>query len=224
LEGGGKRYQQLPSLPKAVTRYMAQLEMPPQQLGAEIGNAALRETFVEGKPVVRNAETFLVRLESERGRLHTVYATRLKLVTAILQAASEVDVLLTARSIQKETVDDVTDHLAWLVFPGFAETVPTARLRQMPRYLEAARIRILRAQTNPASDLRKHADVQLFWQPYVDFVANPSPPRHNKLLLDDYRWMMEEFRVSVFAQELRTSVTVSAKRLLALWDDAMKAR
>ncbi|MCL2103907.1 MAG: DUF3418 domain-containing protein [Kiritimatiellaeota bacterium] len=210
------------SLPRAVACYMTQLEMTAAQLGTEIMNATLRETFVEGKPVIRDAQAFQSRLESERGRFPAAHAARTRLVIAILQSASEMDAILSATPIARETVDDVTDQLAWLIFPGFAEAVPSAQLQQIPRYLEAMRVRIQRAQTNPAGELRKRNEVQPLWQQYVEYISQPPPPRHDKLLLEHYRWMVEEFRVSVFAQELRTPMTVSAKRLRALWDEAVK--
>ncbi|MCL1919551.1 MAG: ATP-dependent RNA helicase HrpA [Kiritimatiellaeota bacterium] len=217
-----KRYQHPPSLPRAVTLYMIPLEMTAAQLGAEIATAALRETFVEDKPVIRDAQTFQMRLASERGCLHAVHTARARLVIAIIQAASEVDAMLATKPIPRETIDDVTEQLAWLVFPGFAEVIPTAQLQQLPRYLEACRVRIQRAQTNPAGDLRKRAEVQPLWQRYADFIALPEPPRHDKALLNRYRWLTEEFRVSTFAQELRTNEPVSTKRLTALWEEAMR--
>ena len=216
-----KRYQQPPSLPRAVALYMTQLDMTAAHLGAEIAAAAVREALTEDKPVIRDAATFQSRLDAARGQFHAVHTARARLVIAILQAASEADALLAAKPIPAETIDDVREQLAWLIFPGFAEAIPTAQLQHVPRYLEAIRIRIQRAQTNPAGDLRKRAEAQPLWQQYIDFISKPEPPRHDKLLLNRYRWMIEEYRVSLFAQELRTPVPVSAKRLHALWAEAM---
>ena len=219
-----KHYQAAPPLPAAAALYMTQLDMTAAQLGVEIGNAALHETFVENQPPVRDAQTFQVRLDSGRGRFHAVHTARTQLVSAILESACEVDALLDAKPIPKETTEDVAEQLAWLVFPGFAESIAPAQLQQVPRYLEACRVRIQRAQTNPAGDLRKRAEVQPLWQQYLDFTANPTPPRHDRLLLNQYRWLVEEFRVSRFAQELRTSAPVSAKRLQALWEEMKSKR
>jgi ATP-dependent helicase HrpA len=213
-----KRLALPPSLPRAVALYVKQLEMTADALGEEIGRAALRETFTEDKPVIRDETGFQDRLTSERAHLGAVHTARTRLVVAVLHAASEVESLLAKSILPPPTRDDLSEQLAWLIFPGFAESLTSAQLQHVPRYLEACRIRIQRAQTNPAGDLRKLAEIQPLWQRYVQHTSMAAPPRHDKALLAQYRWQMEEFRVSLFAQELRTPVSVSAKRLAALWE------
>ena len=119
------------------------------------------------------------------------------------------------------TLDDLSEQLAWLIFPGFAESLTTAQLQHVPRYLEACRVRLQRAPTNPAGDLKKLAEIQPLWQRYVRHTALAEPPRHDTSRLAEYRWQVEEFRVSLFAQELRTPVPVSAKRLDTLWQQVL---
>ncbi|MDD4016672.1 MAG: DUF3418 domain-containing protein [Kiritimatiellae bacterium] len=216
-----KRFAQPSPLPRAVALYAKQLEMCAESLGQEIGRASLRETFTEGMPVIRDETTFQDRLASGRARLNSVHTARTRLVAAILHEASEVESLLSKTPLPQPTHEDLAEQLAWLIFPGFAESVTTAQLQHVPRYLKACRVRIQRAQTNPASDLRKLADIQPLWQRYVQHTALAEPPRHDKVLLSQYRWLMEEFRVSLFAQELRTPVPVSAKRLEALWQQVL---
>jgi ATP-dependent helicase HrpA len=212
-----KRYVQPPSLPRAVSLYIKQLEMSVETLGEEIGIATLRETFTEDKPILRDEARFQERLTAERGRLSSVHTSRTRLVVAVLHAAGEVESQLLSASLPQPSLDDLSEQLAWLIFPGFAEAVTTAQLQQVPRYLEACRIRIQRALTNPAGDLRKLAELAPLWQRYTQHTALAEPPRHDRTLLAQYRWLMEEFRVSLFAQELRTPIPVSAKRLNALW-------
>jgi ATP-dependent helicase HrpA len=81
-------------------------------------------------------------------------------------------------------------------------------------------MRVQRAQANPPGDLRKLAELQPLWQRYVQHTL-AEPPRHDRAKLAEYRWLAEEFRVSLFAQELRTPVPVSAKRLDALWSQVL---
>ena len=212
-----KRCVQPPSLPRAVALHVKQLEMTAESLGEEIGAATLRETFTEDKPVIRDEKSFQERLASERIRINSVHTDRTRLVVAVLHAANELERLLLNTPMPQPTVDDLSEQLAWMIFPGFAEAVTTSQLQHVPRYLEACRIRIQRAQTNPAGDLRKLAELQPLWQRYVQHTAQAEPPRHDKALLAQYRWLMEELRVSLFAQELRTPAPVSAKRLDALW-------
>ena len=216
-----KRFVQPASLPRAVALHAKQLEMTAETLGEEIGVATLRETFTEDKPVIRDEKSFQDRLVSERVRLNSIHTARTRLVIAVLHAAGDVESLLLKTPLPQPTVDDLSEQLAWLIFPGFAEAVTTSQLQHVPRYLEACRVRIQRAQTNPAGDLRKLAEIQPLWQRYAQHTALAEPPRHDRALLAQYRWLLEEFRVSLFAQELRTPVPVSAKRLTTLWQQVL---
>jgi ATP-dependent helicase HrpA len=121
--------------------------------------------------------------------------------------------------VQASTAESILDQLAWLVFPGFAEATPHLNLQEIPRYLEACRIRLQRAKTNPAGDQRKELELAPVWKRYTDVCGQENSPRLNKPLLSRYRWLVEELRVSLFAQELKTPYPVSAKRLSLLWDE-----
>jgi len=216
-----KRYVQPPSLPREAASYARHIGISAEALGREIGAAALRETFTENRPAIRDETAFNARLAAERARLHAVHTARTRLIVAVLHAAAEIQNLLLETPLPQATIDDLNEQLAWLIFPGFAESVPTAHLQHVPRYLEACRIRIQRARFNPPGDLRKLAELEPFWRRYVRFTESDDPSRHDRARLDQYRWMVEEFRVSLFAQELRTPVPVSSKRLDALWREVL---
>jgi len=212
-----KRMIQPPSLPREVVAYLKQLDMSAERLGQELSRAALRETFTEGRPPVRDAAAFQERFDAERGRLHGVHLARTRLAVAVLHAARDVERDLLAAALPPDTQEDLAEQLAWLIFPGFAESIPSAQLQHLPRYLEACRVRIQRAQGNPHGDTRKLNELKPLWHRYTSHVALAEPPRHDPVLLAEYRWQIEELRVSLFAQELRTPAPVSAKRLDALW-------
>ena len=212
-----KRMIQPPSLPREVAAYLKQLDMSAERLGQELSRAALRETFTEGRPPVRDAAAFQERFDAERGRLHGVHLARTRLAVAVLHAARDVERDLLAAALPPDTQEDLAEQLAWLIFPGFAESIPSAQLQHLPRYLEACRVRIQRAQGNPHGDTRKLNELKPLWHRYTSHVALAEPPRHDPVLLAEYRWQIEELRVSLFAQELRTPAPVSAKRLDALW-------
>ena len=80
-------------------------------------------------------------------------------------------------------------------------------------------MRIQRCKVNPGSDSRKEAELQPVWQRYTDFIGSDKITRVDKALISHYRWMVEEYRVSLFAQELRTPYPVSSKRLNTLWGE-----
>lgn len=215
-----RRLSQAPSLPRAATLYLKQIETNAQALGEELGLSTLREILTAGQPPIRDAQTFVTRLEQGRAQLAATHLERTRLTAAILCTASEIESLISDAPLSQPTADDIAEQLAWLIFPGFVEAAVSATLSSIPRYLEACRVRIQRARTNPAGDLRKLEELRPVWQRYLDHVALERPPPHDRNLLAAYRWLIEEFRVSLFAQELRTPQPVSAKRLNTLWDRA----
>jgi ATP-dependent helicase HrpA len=107
---------------------------------------------------------------------------------------------------------DARAHLDSLVHPGFLHDVGFERLAHYPRYLEGLRLRLERLKRDPVRDQAKLLEVQPFWQAWQRLrSARPNDPQ-----IDGLRWLIEEFRVSQFAQELKTPEPVSAKRLSKL--------
>jgi ATP-dependent helicase HrpA len=104
-------------------------------------------------------------------------------------------------------------ELSNLVPKNFLETIPFERLPDLIRYLKALRVRAERAAVNPAKDQERSRLVS----PFVEALKQLRASRVETAIacdsLEQFRWMIEEFRVSVFAQELGTAVPVSVKRL-----------
>lgn len=114
---------------------------------------------------------------------------------------------------------EVRDQLARLVHPGFVSRTPPERLVHLPRYLRAAQRRIERAQDNV------HQDANLAWRVgelEEEYEAAATAARHatadpeRTAALEEVRWLIEELRVSFFAQQLGTPVKVSEKRIRKL--------
>jgi ATP-dependent helicase HrpA len=91
---------------------------------------------------------------------------------------------------------------------NFLEVTPHDRLAHLPRYLRAVQVRAERAAVNPARDAEKA-------RPLTPFLRQDPPAKNREV----YRWLLEEFRVSLFAQELGTAEPVSARRLEALLEN-----
>jgi ATP-dependent helicase HrpA len=108
--------------------------------------------------------------------------------------------------------DDLGDQLGELLPPGFVRGTPRARLAHFPRYLRAMKLRAERLRQDPARDQARMLGVQLYWREYLKLRAT----RGGDAALEELRWLVEELRVSTFAQELRTAETVSPKRLAKL--------
>jgi ATP-dependent helicase HrpA len=107
-----------------------------------------------------------------------------------------------------------------LVYKGCFTQTPWEYLQNIPRYLKALRLRIEKHPSNPERDGKNAGSVGLIWQKWQDKVnalhqAHLDIPQN----LLDYRWLIEELRVSLFAQELKTPFPVSIKRLEKIWQD-----
>ena len=114
-------------------------------------------------------------------------------------------------------MNDVRDQLANLVYPGFARTVPTEWLGQYPRYLSAIEQRLDKLPGQVPRDRAWTDELQGFWQQYQALAEKMRREGRWDARLDEWRWMLEEYRVSLFAQQLGTRMPVSAKRLAKLW-------
>jgi len=105
------------------------------------------------------------------------------------------------------------DELAALLPANFLETIPFGRLSHLPRYLKALLIRIERAKLNPAKDQERARLMAPYLETLRKFTANPPSSAEACRQVEVLRWMVEEYRVSVFAQELGTAFPISPKRL-----------
>ncbi len=110
-------------------------------------------------------------------------------------------------------LNDIRDQLDHLIYSGFVLDTPLAQLKHLPRYLKAITKRLDRLQQNPAKDRPLALQVEPHWQKCKQRLD--AALKRGAILdeLQHYRWLIEEFRVSLFAQELGTAEKVSAKRL-----------
>ena len=125
-------------------------------------------------------------------------------------------------ALHPDTVRDVAEQIGWLCPPGFAALVPSARLAEYPRYLEAIRKRLDAASFDPAADRRKMGPVREAWGRYAALVGDrEGNPPFDEAAAERYRWLVEEYRVAVFAQSLGTAVPASRQRLDRLWAEVV---
>jgi ATP-dependent helicase HrpA len=105
------------------------------------------------------------------------------------------------------------EELAALLPPNFLATIPFAQLAHLPRYLKALATRMERARLNPPKDKERAWQLAPYLNALRQHEANPPKSAEAQQRLEEFRWMIEEFKVSLFAQELGTAVPVSPKRL-----------
>jgi ATP-dependent helicase HrpA len=176
---------------------------------------AVRECFVpDDAPLPRSEQAFGVLLESRRADLSEVAERLAVLVLGILKEWRGVRLALD--SLRSPTfaaaVANIESHLALLFPPDFVRATPLSWLEQYPRYLKALRRRIDRLADNVARDAQLAAQVAPFASALQALLAQPSISRPRPEL-QQFRWMLEELRVSLYAQELKTLLRVSDKRL-----------
>jgi ATP-dependent helicase HrpA len=114
---------------------------------------------------------------------------------------------------------DMRDQLGHLIFPGFLAATAFARLRELPRYLQGIAIRRRKLMNaGVAADARAMGEVQPLWDAYKERALEHRRQEIFDPALDEVRWMIEELRVSLFAQELKTPMRISATRIRKQWE------
>ncbi len=188
-------------------------------LARPLADALTRRAFLDGffptdTPLPRSQSEFATLLESRRAGLSGVAdalaATLLSALKELRSARAALAAL--APGVFAEAIADITGQLQVLLPPTFIESTPRPWLDYLPRYLKAIARRIERLAGNLKRDAELSAKVRPFSVALKTLTAQPSVtlPRQQ---LEHLRWMIEEFRVSLFAQELRTMQKVSEKRL-----------
>jgi ATP-dependent helicase HrpA len=114
---------------------------------------------------------------------------------------------------------DVQQQLDQLVHPDFLQFTPWLQLQQLPRFLQAIEQRMEKYGTQKARDEQATRQLQLLWQRYAERKAWCDRHERANEALEEYRWLLEELRVSLFAQALGTRVPVSDKRLQKFWQE-----
>jgi ATP-dependent helicase HrpA len=178
----------------------------------------LREDLVEGgfndllatqDLNVRSAASFEVLRTHIARELFAAAVERLKLAEPIIEAQADMKPWLQPPLIgfARASYDDLREQFDALLASGFLRELSTARLAHFPRYVKAMRLRAERLRQDPTKDQQRMLQVLPYWREYLNHRAAGDES------LDELRWLIEEWRVSLFAQELKTAEPVSAKRL-----------
>jgi ATP-dependent helicase HrpA len=173
---------------------------------------------------VKQTRERLAGLPSQlEARLNAILPLRQQIATKLGQAVS------TAPTPRTRTLNDLSQlgapakpaaskhplaiELNGLLPPRFLEQISFDRLKELPRYLKALLTRLERAALNPQKDAERAGQLAPYAQAVSSFAAKPSNVPEVRTLQEEFRWLVEEFKVSLFAQELGTAVPISAKRL-----------
>jgi ATP-dependent helicase HrpA len=184
---------------------------------------ALEEAFQLGDPAAfpRTRAAFMERLDAGKKRLGAALADLGRMAQEIGVELDKVRAALRTLAgkpgAPKATLDEVRAQLTHLVPPDLLLTAPRDRLAHLPRYLRAIQVRLERLPYGPQKDQAKAVQVLPFWNDWLKHKDGLRARGVPEADLEGFRWLLEEWRVSIFAPELRTPVPVSAQRLTEAW-------
>jgi len=186
-------------------------------LKQDIIEAVLARCLLE-EPLPRTLAAYQQRLAQGRGQLMSAVQ---QLAAGVAPALAEYHVLrgLLARPLgpaMQAAMQDVRVQVARLIYPGFVAATPAQWLARLPVYLKAARLRLEKLSGRVARD-QENQRIITRWQQYYERAGGDAQAVHDARI-SQLRWLIEEYRVSLFAQELGTISRISDKRLQELVD------
>jgi ATP-dependent helicase HrpA len=202
----------IPDLQKMAVAYMPLGTL--EELRAQVIAVALDRAFLLD-PLPADAAGFQRRLDEGRGRLTLIANEVARLAATILVEYAAAARKIKDTKIQPEATADAAQQLQRLVPRNFLAATPWPRLQHLPRYLKAIVLRLDKLRADPARDAARLAELKPQEQRYWRLVAERKGAVDERM--EDFRWLLEELRVSFFAQELRTPQPVSIKRLDKTW-------
>ncbi len=181
----------------------------------DLTQAVCDRAFIGEDKLPRNEKAFKEQIKRARSRLPAVKEA----LSRYLQETAAAYAELNGKLGKHPLTHLLRLRLQTLLAPGFATRTPWAQWPRLPIYLKAMTLRLEKYSSNPARDAAREADIQeleQMWQEKTDGLAKQGQPVSDGLAA--FKWMIEELRVSLFAQELKTPYPVSVKRLLKMWE------
>ena len=174
------------------------------------------------KPLPATPEAFKARCAEARARLGLIMQEVCRLVGAVLAEWQAVTRKLPAFKAHAAATADIDAQLQRLLGRNFVVDTPFERLRHYPRYLKAIVVRLDKLKAGggngAARDAQLMAEYGPLWTSYERRALQLARLHAADPQVDQFRWLMEELRVGLYAQELRTPVPVSIRRLQKLWE------
>ena len=189
------------------------------RLRHELVEAACDRAFFVEDERIRDKAAFQARVAKAKTRLTDVANEICRVMREILDQYQELRPRLNQPGVPawQRVMTDIRNQLKALMPPGFLGSVPLTRVKHYPRYLHAARMRLDKFTLNPAKDAQWMQQIQNWWQAYEGRLKADRESGAFNPKLDEFRWMLEELRVSLWAQQLKTPYPVSFKRVEKAW-------
>jgi ATP-dependent helicase HrpA len=207
----------------AYNRLPAHPIIPPQQGNEGEGKTnfkhdvlyvILSAVFLDGK-TIRTQGEFEQTLQDNKAQLMLTANEVGKNALDIMAQYADIKTKLNRMNSQDERLKDITQQLEVMVYAGFIRNTPVQQLKAIPRYLKAIAYRL----DKPENESPKIQEIRRYTIRFWQEIEKKS--KKNRLIpeQDPFRWALEEFRVSLFAQHLKTAYPISAKRLDKAWDE-----
>ena len=188
-----------------------------EDLVEQILNLAVERAFMS-EELPMNAEQFNQRLQAGKPRLALIAQAIAKHTLNALKANADLQKKLAqAKAASPSAYTDIQTQLQALIFPKLISEIPYAQLVHLPRYLKAIAMRIDKLRSNPSRDAQCQKDWESVARPWQKLLQGQRGSASYALSedqgLQDFRWQLEELRVALYAQELKTPTPMSLKRL-----------
>ena len=191
----------------------------PDRLLGDVVEAIVDRAFIGDDPLPRDASAFAAQVKRARARLPAVAEAAMRSLGSIATAYGSLTQKLNAAPVGLgRLVADLRTQRDALVHPRFFAATPWAQLAHLPRYLQAFERRLAKYSANPDRDARHAAQVAAWFGRYRERLERDQAAGRVTPGLEDFRWLLEELKVSLFAQELRTPTPVSFKRVERAWN------
>ena len=185
-------------------------------LREDITRAVCQRAFIGDDDLPRNDKDFKEQIKRARSRLPAVKEALNKYLLEVAQEYAPLVLRLQKHPLKQVLQQQLQD----LIHAGFASDTPWSQWPHLARYLKGMNLRMDKYSGNPARDAQREADIQVLqqqWQQRISDLQRSHQDIASDLKL--FRWGIEELRVSLFAQELKTPYPVSVKRLQKQWTE-----
>lgn len=190
-----------------------------EELREQIVTTALDRAFMQS-PLPKNSGEFNKRRDEGKARLNLLANEIARLAGLILAEYYSLPKKLQGLKAHTQAAADMQQQLQNLVTKRFIAEVDFAQLAHYPRYLKAITVRMDKLRADPARDAKLMAEWNIVAQPWQRTPRRSGVDADPKLI--EFRWLLEELRVSLFAQELKTPMPVSVKRLQKVWESLLR--
>jgi len=172
-----------------------------------------------------DSKTFQLLLDKGRAKIVKAGQNIAEQVLQALQSYAELQHKLASvkAAALAPVVQDIQQHMQHLIYPDFVQYTPSQWLPHLPRFIQAALLRLEKAGQQLTQDSSNTKVLQQFWSQYRQQLEQCEKHNEDTTPLMEFRWLLEELRVSLFAQSLKTSIPISIKRIEKHWSSILSS-